>query len=128
MKGMRQAVIVALMAWLLSPGSARAQSQYGASYQIVSQLPARACSGQNATLDVFVTNTGTATWVTGGNWLLGHHWDNGSNPLPPQLYDDGTATPVPQTIGPGRRALFHTSFKFPAVGTYTLEFDMIERA
>ncbi|MDA8145985.1 MAG: hypothetical protein M0Z27_07990 [Thermaerobacter sp.] len=109
------------------PGQGVGTGGYGASWG-ENATPATMQAGQTYTVYVSVTNTGTQTWVPGGNnpFHLSYHWVNSAGQT---VTWDGLRTSLPGNIPPGDTAFLGAQVQAPsAPGTYSLEWDMVEES
>ena len=82
-------------------------------------------AGGTYTVNVPVTNTGTATWnAAGPNPItLSYHWHNAAGST---VVWDGIRTPLAADVAPGATAVIAARVTAPAAGAgYTLTFDMV---
>jgi RHS repeat-associated protein len=77
--------------------------------------------GQNATISVTMQNTGTTTWPAGSNYKLGS-----KNP-DENLIWGVQRVDLANDVAPGQQYTFTFPITAPAVGTYTMQWQMMQR-
>lgn len=114
------------VAWFPSPSQAyplTAQTAYSVRF---GQVPIFTyLAGQTYTVNVPVTNTGTATWNAAGPnpVTLSYHWHNAAGQT---VVWDGIRTPLAADVPPGATASVAARVTAPAAGAgYTLTFDLV---
>ena len=100
-----------------------ARAAYAVSFGSVPSLTYVA--GNTYTVDLPVTNTGTATWnaLSPNPIMLSYHWHNAEGST---VVWDGLRTPLASDVSPGASTTIAARVTAPAAGTrYTLTFDMV---
>ncbi|MBI4178050.1 discoidin domain-containing protein [bacterium] len=92
---------------------------YGAIYQVSDfSLPA----GDDATVEVMLTNTGSLTWAAGTQFRLSYHLYQGGK----QLVFGEVRTPMPAAVAFGGNITLQANVRAPKeMGVYTLKWDLV---
>jgi RHS repeat-associated protein len=77
--------------------------------------------GQNATVSVTIQNTGTTTWPAGSNYKLG------SKDPDENLIWGVQRVDLANDVAPGQQTTFTFPITAPAAGTYTMQWQMMQR-